>query len=480
MRLENNNRVFSELCEDHTLFRKKLSELVEKKRENPIEPDLSKALKHVGHEVSLLKKQIDILKHKKEAAISRQKDLEIALHNFEQAAVTKHPEEDRIKALKNKLFKANIKNGETKHLMKLYSSIIYQFDRQRMIWNPIVEKAQFEIEQRNKDIGSLFLINRDSKFSKNTAQTEYYRTENQFTSQKAVRDKQLDKKQRQLNSVTHAKYLETESEIRPTRPQPSLGSQPSQLRSKMNKQMREKREERFRQVSAVYEMIRDVFGTNDPEVIRKFFSEKRTTSQELYRQIDELKKAIKLTNKLIEFKKRSIEEQEYTTANGVGANRMLTEGKKILLKTKQKLAKQERKVDIFKINQSETIKGISHFVEVLQLVTQDEEEIPTTCEDILDWVKEKARSVHEAFEDDEADYVSLTNKREFVNMTKTGVDMKQVDSSKRTQKRIIDPLKRTLKDKGDFSNRVLDRNTVKFMSIKTVKEANLALSRKPH
>ncbi|OHT14269.1 hypothetical protein TRFO_15434 [Tritrichomonas foetus] len=472
MRLDNNNHVLTDLCEEHTQLRKKLNDLIEIKRANPCEPDLHKALKHQSHEVHLLKKQIDNLKHNKEIAINRQRELELILHNFQQAAVYKHPEEERIRSLKNKLFKANIKNSETKHLMKLYSAIIYQFDRQQMIWNPIVQKEQHEIELRNRDISALYLINRDSKYSKNVAQTEYYRTENQFTTQKTQRDKVLEKKQRQLMQITNSRYLGTESEVRPARAQPSLGSQPSQLRSKMNKQIREKKEERFRQVSAVYDQIREAFGTNDPAVIQKFFTERRATTVELQKQIEELKSSCTKVEKMIELKKREIEEQEFTTAKGVGATRMLTEGRKILAINKENLAKRQRKIEAFKVNQTEIIKGITHLIEVLQLVTQDDEFVPQNYEEILDWVRRKSKSVQDAFEDEETDYVSFTNKREFINMTKSEVDMKQVDSSKRTQKRILDPLKRTIKDKGDISTRVLDRQAVKLMSIKTVQAAH--------
>ena len=472
MRIDNNNHVLTDLCEEHTVLRNKLNELIRIKRENPNEPDLQKAIKHQSHEVNLLKKQIDSLKNNKEKALNRQRELELILDNFQKAAVFKHPEEDRIKTLKNKLFKANIKNSETKHLIKLYNQIIYQFDRQQMIWNPIVQKEQHEIELRNKDISSLYLINRDSKYSRNIVKNEYIATERQFTAQKTRRDRELQKKQKQLMEITNSRYAGNESDVRPARAQPSLGSQPSQLRNKMNKQVREKREEKFRQVSAVYERIREAFGTNDPETIKKFFVERRATTEELQRQIEDLKKSSKKVEELIELKKREIEEQEFTTAKGVGANRMITEGRKLLKHNKEKLAKRQRKIEAFKINQTEIIKGISHLVEVIQLVTQDDEYVPQNYEEILDWVRNKARSVQDAFEDEETDYVSFTNKREFVNMTRSEVDMKQVDSSKRTQKRILDPLKRTIKDKGEISNRVLDRQAVKLMSIKTVQEAH--------
>ena len=62
---------------------------------------------------------------------------------------------------------------------------------------------------------------------------------------------------------------------KPSRAQQSLNSQPSVLRNKMNKAAREKREERFRNVSAVYEDVRDKFGTNDPEKIQQFFTERK-------------------------------------------------------------------------------------------------------------------------------------------------------------------------------------------------------------
>lgn len=473
MRLENNNNVLSDLCQDHTLLRKRLNELIEIKRQNPNEPDLAKALKHQNHEVNLLKKQIDNLTHKKEESIRKQRELERILDNFRQAEKCKHPEEEKIRDLKNKLFKADIKNSETKHLMKIYGSIIYQFDRQQMIWNPLVQKAQQEIDQRNNDISSLYLIARDSKFSKNSAQTKVTEAEKKFNKEKNKRDRKLEKKQRQLMQITNCHFLDDESEGRSERPQPSINSQPSQLRSKKQKQLRELKEERYRKASAIADSIREAFGTTDPKTIIDFFNERRETTAQLEKQIEDLKVASTQLQSKIDLKKREIEEQEFTTAKGVGANRMITEGRKILNNNKEKLIKQNRKIETFKLHQTEIIKGISHLTEVLQLVTQDDEQPPQNYNEILDWVKDKAVAVKENLANEEDfDFIAFTNRREFFNMTKSQVDMKQVDSSKRTQKRVIDHYKRPPKDKGEVSTRVLNRQAVKLMSIKTVQAAH--------
>jgi hypothetical protein len=131
-RAKNNVDVLRGFRDEHTILRAKLDRLVEDKREKPSEPNLDSALKHRSHEVNFLKQQLDLLKHEKEDAINRQIELDIIVANFRNAENAPHPEFDRIKKLKNKLDTANIKNGERKNLMRIYSGVIRQFDKQEM------------------------------------------------------------------------------------------------------------------------------------------------------------------------------------------------------------------------------------------------------------------------------------------------------------------------------------------------------------
>ena len=161
-------------------------------------------------------------------------------------------------------------------------------------------------------------IARDSKYSRATAKSEFTRTQKVCNENQKKRAKQLKAKKRLLLGIESVESAEPEPSGRPMRAQPYLGSTPSQLRNKMNKQLRERCEEKFRVVAAEYEKIRDAFGTNDPKVVQKYFDEKRQTTECLNQQIADLKKSIKAIKKQIDRLKLEIEEQEFTTARGVG------------------------------------------------------------------------------------------------------------------------------------------------------------------
>lgn len=482
-RVENNVHVLSDLREEHTILRNKLGEMINMKREIGNEPDLAVDLKHRNHEVNLLKKQIDMLKHNKEDAINRQRELEIILANFQNAAESSHPEYERIKTLKNKLDKASIKNNETKHLMKIYSSVINQYDRQSMLWNPIVQDTQQEINQKHKDIAELTLIARDSKYSKAVATTEYNTARNKWETQKIKRETQLERKKKQLTNIANRRMLDIEPDSRNSKPQPSLNSQPSVLRNKVNKQKKEQREEKYRQVLIVYEQIRDAFGTNDPQKIANFFTEKRETNETLNKQIEDLRKACKILTQQIEDIKTSIEEEEFTSAKGIGGNRMMSEGKKILEKKKEEYKKLQREIEAFAKHQTEITTGVHQLSEILQLVTLDEEHPPIDPEELIEWEEDKTVEIIQAM-DDEQDMTQLTNRQILVNhiqRSEVTFDMQKVDSSKRGPKRIFDTLKRPIKDpKAEQVSRVLDRQAVKMMALKAVQQQKKPIPNAPY
>lgn len=473
-RVKNNVDCLASLREEHATLRARLTKLT--KMERLIEPNLEHTLKHRTHEVNLLVKQIDMLKHKREEAIKRQGELEIILGNFQSAATCEHPELDRIQVLQNKLDKANIKNAETKHLMKIYQGIINQFDRQQMLWNPIVREQQQEIEKKHRDISELSLIARDSKHSRATAKTELTRTQKVCNENRKRRDRQLKVKKQMLVDMGSVESTDHEPQGRPVRAQASIGSTASQLRNKMNKQLRERREEKFRAVSVEYEKIREAFGTNDPKEIQGYFDEKRRTTECLNQQIADLKKSIKAIRKEIDRVKLEIEEQEFTTARGVGNTRMMREGRQIQDKTKAKLKKQERKIEAFHDHQKQVCAGIAHLVDMLSLVTQDETTIPTNFPAILDWVTEKATHYQEEIENEDAEFMSTVNQQVYCQYkNRGGVPEEEVKKPRRET-----TFRRLAKDqKGDVQTRVLDRNAVKAAAAKAVQLAQQQQQRRP-
>lgn len=474
-RVENNSQTLNDLRKEHTALREKLGEVVREKHNRNKEANLEGDIKHTNHEVNLLKKKIDRLKHNKEESINRQRELEVILANFQNAAETQHPEEQRIRDMKNKLDKANIKNSETTHLMKIYQQIIHLLDRQKMHWTPILQEKQQQIAQKQRDIADLTLIARDSKHSLTTAKNEYNRTFQQCAAAKTKRDAVLDTKKSQLKPINARQQLNDIDNKGAAKPQQSLNSQPSVLRNKLNKVAREKREERFRQVSSVYDEIREKFGTNEPEKIQQFFIERREHSATLQKQIEDLKEACGILEKKSSQMKAALEEAEYASSKGIGGNRLLMEGKRILEDKKTQLAAQQRLMAASESHQKSILTGVAHLQEVMSLVQPEEEEQLAEPEQILNWVSDKSQSIKNILDEEDVDYIALTNKQVLASYIQRGssqFDLQQVDSSNRVARRVLNPHKPAAKDKAvENTTRVLDRNQVKMMAVKQYQTA---------
>ncbi|OHT16285.1 hypothetical protein TRFO_13291 [Tritrichomonas foetus] len=481
-RLENNCQVLADLREELTMLREKLGQLVKEKNSRNKITNLQSAIKHANHEVNLLKRQIDELKHKKELSIRSQQESEIILANFKRAETCEHPEEAMIQDMKNRLDKANIKNEETVHLMKLYAKIITLLDKQKSHWTPIIQAKQAEIDRKQKDISDLQFIARDSRHSLSIASSEYYRTEAQCNAARQKRDSLLTIKKEQAKANNARQIIETDFDQKASKPQPSLNSQPSVLRNKMNKAAREKREERYRQVSSVYEEIRDRFGTNDPEKIQAFFTERKETSQTLQKQIDDLKDACAVLEKKSAHLKSALEEAEYASSKGVGGSRLLTEGKKILVSKRDQLHEYRKRMAALETHQKSVTGGVIHLAEVMSLVQAEDEELPTEPDQLLHWCNEKCSYIKNALNEEDEDFVSMVNKPAFVALvarTDVGFDMQQVDSTK-MHRRPLDQHKRQPKEaKLDIQTRVLDRNQVKLQAQKALQLSLQQAKKKP-
>lgn len=460
-RIENNVQVLADLREEHTQLRAKLGEVVKEKSTKDTRCDLEADIKHTAHEVALLKMQIDRIKRDREESYARQKQLEIALANFKRAEVTEHPEEQRIYDMKNKLDRANIKNGETTHLMKMYQKIIHLLDRQKMRWNPILQEKQAQIAQQQRDVSDLSFIARDSKYSCAVAKVEYQRTKSQVSEAAKKRKRTIQQKKKLTSTCTQ--QIEIESNRRPERPQQSMNSQSSVLRNKINKAAREKREEKFRQVSGLYESIRDFFGTTEPEKIESFFTERRQTTETLQKQIEDLKVACAELQRQSDKLKAQIEEAEYGSSKGVGCSRLLAEGQAILESKKSQKKIKQRELEAVAQHQKSVSSGCAHLVEVLALVQPEEETVDDRPDGMLKWVKEKIVTIREALANDDQEFLPMVNKTVFAQQTAKEESYEQEEHRKVSKG--MTSLKRPAKDaKLDVQNRVLDRQTVKLLS----------------
>ena len=471
-RVENNVQVLADLRDEHTILRNKLGELVKEKNSRMDRVDLAHDIKHMDHEVNLLKRQIDKTKHQREQSINRQRELEVILANFKKAEVVEHPEEKRICDMKDELDRTNIKNSEATHLVKVYHQIIYYLDRQRMKWNPALRQRQEIINKKNRDINDLTFIARDSRYSRSLASSEYYRTEEQCIAARKKRDAILDSKKEQAKANNYRQSSDIGSEQKIARPQPSLNSQPSVLRNKINKAAREKREERYRQVSGIYEEIRDRFGTTDPDAILKFFKEREENSATLEKQIEDLKVDCATLEKRSNHLKSALDEAEYASSKGVGGERLITEGKKILKQKEENLKEVQRQVAALDVHQKSVINGIQHLSEIMELVQSPNENVPKDPEELLNYYVEKSKKVKEDLEDDDSDFTTIVNIPALVSLisrTEVDFDMDKIDSSHHINRRAYAEHKRAPKEKpADIQSRVLDRAQVKLNALKAV------------
>lgn len=476
-RIENNVHVLADLREEHTQLRQKLGQVVAEKQSKDKRCDLAADIKHTAHEVCLLKMQIDRIKSDREESYTRQKQLEVALANYKRAEVTEHPEEQRIQDMKNKLDRANIKNGETTHLMKMYQKIIHLFDRQKMRWTPVIQEKQAQLAQQQRDVSDLSFIARDSKYSCASTKVEYHRTRAQVN-ESAKKRKEIIERKKMYTAYSTQQFETESSNKRPERPPQSMNSQSSVLRNKINKAAREKREEKFRQVSGVYESIRDFFGTTEPEKIQKFFVERRETTVTLQKQIEDLKVACAELQKRSDRLKSEIEEAEYTSSKGVGCNRLLAEGKAMLRNKQEQKKIRQRELEAVARHQKQVSSGCAHLGEVLSMVQTEDEQVSDRPDELLKWVKDKIITIRQALDNEDQEFLPMVNKTVFAQQKAKEDAMFEQDDHKKAPKTTT-AFKRSAKDpKLDIQNRVLDRQTVKAMAARAIQSEHAKI-RKP-
>ena len=477
-RLENNEQVIADLRKEHSALRDQLRELTKEKAKRTKDTDLPAEIKRYTHKVNLLKKQIDNLKHKKLEAVNRQAELQIQLNNYNSVG-TVDLGAGRIVSLRNKLDNAEIKNQETTHLMKIYNQIAYQLERQKMRWNSLVEVQKKEIDQKKRDLSDLELIARDSQHSKNAAYLEFTRLQAKNAAARERRNQLLQTKVSQVHQNMHLPVADDTLDSRTPKTQQSLNSQASVLRNRNNRAVRDKKDEKFRAVASKYEEIQEYFGTNDPDQIKKFFDDRRATTETLNKQIDELKEACAELEKQVAQRRSAIEEIEYTSAKGVGGARLINEANKILYKNQAELKETQREVDSHKQFKKSLESGILHLTDEMQLVQKDPVSFESSA-DAIAWVKETIGRLKPALDDEDFDFLGVCNQQVIAQKiaAESVFDIQQVDSSVRVPKpRAGEIFKRPQKgDKGEFVSRVQDRNTIKAAALKAAQARKEALA----
>jgi hypothetical protein len=469
-RVANNVQVLADLRKDHSDLRGKLREVVEEKATKNKRVDLPADLKHAHHEVNLLKRQIDRVKRDKEETIHRQRELEVIRNNLESAEVKKHPETEKIQDMKNKLDRANIKNDEATHLVKVYQQVVHLMDKQKLHYTPTLDLKVHEIAQKGRDISELTLIARDSRYSCSAAKNEYLRTKTEVNASSHKRSEVINQKKAQ--TMQNRQLFDPEQTRPQERTQQSLNSQPSVLRNKLNKAAREKREERFRQVSSTYDSIRDFFETTDPGKISKFFDDRRDSIVTLNRQIEDLKVQCSELQKKSDQLKSAIEEAEYASAKGVGCSRLLSEGENIHGERISEKKKEERALEAVAIHQKSVSAGCHHLHEVLSLVEQEGEDVPDSPYQVLQWCHEKVIACKTLLEEEDQVFLNFVNKPLFAAMKAREDSQFEGDDTPKKGKLMF---KRAAKEnKLDVQNRVMDRSTVKQLAAKTVQLHNQA------
>jgi chromosome segregation ATPase len=477
-RVANNVEVLAGLRTEHTQLREKLRQLVAEKADLTDRTTLEGDIRHTSHDVNLLKKQLDKVVHDKKEAIRQQEELEAILANHRHAEAQVHPEDTQIAEMKNRLDRANIKTGETTHLIKIYERIIYLFDRQKMKWAPAVRRSQDEIRAKDRDINDLTFISRDSRFARDLAKTEYFRTRQQISKDKQGRMAIMQRKTA-AQIALQVQQQELVMDDKSAKQQQSMNSQPSVYRNRQYKALREKREERHRVVSEVYEDIRDHFGTNDPEKIAGFFREREQNNQTLEKQITELKTACGELQRQIEQLEATIEEAEYASSKGVGGSRLLSEGNAKLSEKQEELARWRREVAATEVHQKRVAAGVAHLVDAMALVRDENEEVDIAPDRQIEWLKAKLVTLKAHIDDSEDfDFLEIANKPVLAQMiaaAERGMGFDDQEGGKKAKKA---DHKKAPKG-GDVQTRVLDRNAVKVQALKTVQASQPAQKKGP-
>jgi hypothetical protein len=239
----------------------------------------------------------------------------------------------------------------------------------------------------------------------------------------------------------------------------------------MNKQMREKREERYRQLTAIHQRIRDEFGTTEPKAIERAFIERRETTATLHQQIEDLRRDREELETQIGKVQGAIEEQEFTTASGVGVRRMTAEGARIIESTRKELRTSERELEAFQTHQKDVFSGIAHLIDLLSLVTPDQNEIPKSFPSVMDWIIAKVTRFQEVIGEEDISYADLVNHQVF--LAYRAREARPEGDVKKSMKR-LDMFKRGPREqKGDVQTRVLDRTAVKAAAQRYVQEAHV-------
>jgi hypothetical protein len=338
-----------------------------------------------------------------------------------------------------------------------------------------VRQAQEEIKQNVRDINDLVLISRDSRFARDSANSEFLRTRQQCNENRQFRSAILESKKAKQAAILARQHLDTASEERAAKPQPSMSSQPSVIRNKMNKAAREKREERFRQVSAVFEEIRDKFGTTDPDTIAQLFRERRETTAALEKQIQDLKVACSALERRTQQLKSSMEEAEYASSKGVGGGRLLSEGREILEERRTQLVQAQREVAATEAHRKHLSAGVSHLGDIMAIARREDEQLPAAPDAIVAWINEKAKIIQARLADEDVEFLPLVNKVVFAQMYAAAERALLGDETEGKPGRAGKKTDQARKQKGaDYQTRVLDRASVKQQAAKALQAAQAA------
>jgi len=469
-RIESSVQILSDLREEHSGLRKRLGELVEAKKTRKVSHSVQKVTKRVLHDVNLLKKQIDQLKHSKEEAIKKQEELKLILENYKTALEEEIKDDSASSTIRSELDKVSIRIHETNNLIKVYSQVKHLISRQKMWWNPDISEKHNKIEKKEKDIAELVLISRDSKHSRDVASNEYKMSDTMMTESRAKREIQLDTLKKKYRATMNYPQRNVSMDDNPkTQPSQNLGQHNSILRTKANKVAREKKEEKLNSQKGLLEQIYSVFDTSSPDEINNLIQTRRQTSITLNEQIDSIKNETDLLTFSLSAMNSEIENLEYRIKQDAGGNRVLNEGKRILDSTNLELEELTRVLDSNMKYEKYVEKSIAHLYDLYALVTTNTDFIPSSPLEIVKWCQEKALFVDKSLKCEDTCYSEIINPQVFLlhQQIEANLDLAKVDSSKRIQKRTVDPLRRPAKEqKTEEMRRVLDRLAVKNLSTK--------------
>ncbi|XP_074655355.1 outer dynein arm-docking complex subunit 3-like isoform X2 [Tubulanus polymorphus] len=392
--IKKNKEKISSIRKDNKDLRKKLSDrlaaddhVINKAFENkPVERAAMsnksgpQAITTMDYKVCDTKKKLNALRH---VTMSKQKRLSELKMQYEQmekdasdaVATEAGDSEDaqRLRNLENKLDKAQLKCNEADRIRKTYEVIkVNMLKDQENYENTLCDMEQ-EIIRLRGELKTLRSTNNDAQISKESAQTELHKLEEEVYAERKQREIELQKmkKEAEEKKLQHER-IEKRIAQRGSLTQDDLTGQDKQVISG------EEQQQKITTYEEAFKRIKEATGVSDVQEVVIRFEHQGDTTQRL----EELKRdSEKQIQRLKEEKDRLTQEFEVMKYSGEAK---LSSGQRMLEEMEDHLSEEDRRKDqaAYRLDKSSQLlvkvkSGVEHLADKLQHLKASKGQVPT-------------------------------------------------------------------------------------------------------